>query len=247
MDEHHSWYNGSVWHIVWPYPVYVGQWPIFYGPVILFHRWRTVVYLRLLKRRKLCIKITEYVLHVSHRFNTLDIALYTHVLLWHNISIHTISLKKACAYCPRVLRVGMHMFSTSASRHAATAGRDTCVTTQYWCQTNVNVMDDWSVISADPIEHCSDNLKKRIRKHQLDNVRDLQNAIRREWQRLPLGYIQRLVRYMRRRCDAVFKANGWHTRYWTSKSVTGNDDFDTVKILRVCLLHWNGIFVSLYH
>ena len=36
--EHHSWYNGSVWHIDWPYhKVYVGQWPIFYGPAILLH------------------------------------------------------------------------------------------------------------------------------------------------------------------------------------------------------------------
>ena len=37
MDEHHSWYNGSVWHIIWPYQIYVGQWPIFYGPAILLH------------------------------------------------------------------------------------------------------------------------------------------------------------------------------------------------------------------
>ena len=35
-----------------------------------------------------------------------------------------------------------------------------------------------------------------------------------------------------------FKANGWHTHYWTSKSVTVNDEFDMVKILRVCLFHW---------
>ena len=49
MDEHHRWYNGSVWHIHWPYQVYVGQWPIFYGPAILLHIlktiwWRTVVF-----------------------------------------------------------------------------------------------------------------------------------------------------------------------------------------------------------
>ena len=49
MDEHYSWYNGSVWHIHWPYQVYVGQWPIFYGPAILLHIlktiwWRNVVF-----------------------------------------------------------------------------------------------------------------------------------------------------------------------------------------------------------
>ena len=48
MDEHHSWYNGSVWHIDWPYQVYVGQCPVFYGPAILLHFlntiwWRNVV------------------------------------------------------------------------------------------------------------------------------------------------------------------------------------------------------------
>ena len=42
MDEHHSRYNGSVWHIHWPYQVYIGQWPIFYGPAILLHILKTI-------------------------------------------------------------------------------------------------------------------------------------------------------------------------------------------------------------
>ena len=42
MDEHHSWYNGSLWHIHWPYQVYVGHWPIFYGPAILLHILKTI-------------------------------------------------------------------------------------------------------------------------------------------------------------------------------------------------------------
>ena len=37
MNEHHSWYHGSVWHKDWPHQQYVCQWPIFYGPVILHH------------------------------------------------------------------------------------------------------------------------------------------------------------------------------------------------------------------
>ena len=37
MGEHHSWYNESVWQTDWPHQVYVGQWHIFYGPVILHH------------------------------------------------------------------------------------------------------------------------------------------------------------------------------------------------------------------
>ena len=44
----HSWYVGSVWRKDWPHQVYVGQWPIFYGPVVWLHIlktiwWRSVV------------------------------------------------------------------------------------------------------------------------------------------------------------------------------------------------------------
>ena len=42
MDEHHSWYNGSVWQRDWPHQVYVGQWPIFYDPVNLLLIWKTI-------------------------------------------------------------------------------------------------------------------------------------------------------------------------------------------------------------
>ena len=42
MDEHHNWYNGSVWHKDWPQHIHVGQWPIFYGPVILLHFLKTI-------------------------------------------------------------------------------------------------------------------------------------------------------------------------------------------------------------
>ena len=31
-----------MWHKDWPHQVYVGQWPIFYGPVILLLIWKTV-------------------------------------------------------------------------------------------------------------------------------------------------------------------------------------------------------------
>ena len=42
MDEHHCWYIGSVWHKDWPHQGYAGQWPIFYGPVILLHILKTI-------------------------------------------------------------------------------------------------------------------------------------------------------------------------------------------------------------
>ena len=37
MDEHHRWYNWSVWYIDLPCQVHISQWPIFYDPVILLH------------------------------------------------------------------------------------------------------------------------------------------------------------------------------------------------------------------
>ena len=49
MDEHHSWYNESVWHRDWSHQAYIGQLPIFYGSVILLHIlktiwWRNIVF-----------------------------------------------------------------------------------------------------------------------------------------------------------------------------------------------------------
>lgn len=89
------------------------------------------------------------------------------------------------------------------------------LTTQYLHNANVNVMDNWPALSADvnPIEHCWDYIKKRIRCLELNDAPALQVALRREWQRLPLAYIRRLVGSMRRRCVAVVNARGGHTRY----------------------------------
>ena len=36
--------NETVWHRDWPHQVYVGQWPIFYGPVILLLIWKTILW-----------------------------------------------------------------------------------------------------------------------------------------------------------------------------------------------------------
>jgi len=47
---------------------------------------------------------------------------------------------------------------------------------------------------------------------QLDNVQDLQAALRREWDRVPLRYVRRLVRSKRKRCVAIVNAKGGRTR-----------------------------------
>ena len=42
MDEDHTLDNGSVWHKDWPHKIYIGQWLIFCGPVILLNVLKTV-------------------------------------------------------------------------------------------------------------------------------------------------------------------------------------------------------------
>ena len=46
MNECHTWYNGSVWHKDWPHKIYVGQWPIFHGQVILPYILKTIWWMK---------------------------------------------------------------------------------------------------------------------------------------------------------------------------------------------------------
>ena len=49
MEKHCTWDNWSVWHKDWPLKIYVDQWPIFHGPLILpfyhCHRLKLFVYI----------------------------------------------------------------------------------------------------------------------------------------------------------------------------------------------------------
>lgn len=89
------------------------------------------------------------------------------------------------------------------------------ITLQYLRGRNVNFQADWPSLSADlyPIEHCWDYLKRRIKKLCLDNVDELRDAVRRQWHRIPLQYVHRLVNSMMRQVQAVIDARGAHTRY----------------------------------
>jgi transposase len=77
----------------------------------------------------------------------------------------------------------------------------------------------WPAISTDlnPIEHIWNMLGRRIqdRGRPVQNIRQLEAALHREWQRLSQQDIRRLTGGMRRRAKAVIQTRGGYTRYWT--------------------------------
>ena len=80
---------------------------------------------------------------------------------------------------------------------------------------NVQLLE-WPSRSTDlsPIEHMCDVLGRRVReRHNVNNVRDLERALNREWNNIPMAEVNRLVSSMRRRCLAVIASNGGHTQY----------------------------------
>ena len=77
----------------------------------------------------------------------------------------------------------------------------------------------WPAISTDlnPIEHIWNMLGRRIqdRERPVQNIRQLEAALHREWQQLSQQDIRRLTGGMRRRVKAVIQTRGGYTRYWT--------------------------------
>ena len=82
-------------------------------------------------------------------------------------------------------------------------------------RNNINVLP-WPAKSPDlsPIEHLWDHLGRKVRERDyVNNVQDLERALHKEWTRIPLYTIRKLISSMRRRCVAVLAAQGAHTRY----------------------------------
>ena len=75
----------------------------------------------------------------------------------------------------------------------------------------------WPAMSLDlnPIEHIWDMLGRRIqaREPPVQNIRQLEAALHREWQQLSQQDIRRLTVGMRRRVEAVIQALGGYTGY----------------------------------
>ena len=58
-------------------------------------------------------------------------------------------------------------------------------------------------------------LEKRIEtcRYQIQNVDQLEAALREEWYAIPLSYLEKLVESMSSRCQAVIEAKGGNTHY----------------------------------
>ena len=89
--------------------------------------------------------------------------------------------------------------------------------TMNFLNTNgVNIMD-FPARSPDlnPIEHMWDELGRRLNKRQRrpGNVRELAQALREEWNNIPVRRIRTLCQSMRSRLTACENANGGHTHY----------------------------------
>ncbi len=82
-------------------------------------------------------------------------------------------------------------------------------------RNNVQTLD-WPAKSPDlsPIEHMWDELGRRVRdRADVNNVTDLERALREEWYNIPVQTVNKLIASMRKRCTAVMEHNGRHTRY----------------------------------
>ncbi len=88
------------------------------------------------------------------------------------------------------------------------------ITTAFLMKLKVKVME-WPSMSPDlnPIEHMWGILKRKVEKHHVSNIQQLQDVIMEEWKRMPATTCAALVNSMPRRIKAVLDNNGASTKY----------------------------------
>jgi transposase len=64
-----------------------------------------------------------------------------------------------------------------------------------------------------PMENLWATLARAVEKYQADTIEALQDAVEAEWNKIDIAHLRNLVASMPARCDAVIRANGWHTDY----------------------------------
>ena len=75
----------------------------------------------------------------------------------------------------------------------------------------------WPAQSPDlnPIEHLWNHLKRKLNEYENPpkSLHELWERVEKEWEAIPKGVVQDLIASMPRRCAAVVKAKGGHTKY----------------------------------
>ena len=84
-----------------------------------------------------------------------------------------------------------------------------------WFKDNDVKVLPWPAQSPDlnPIEHLWGEVDRRLNGEKFKKEADLMNALVREWSKIPVDRIVKLVDSMPSRCAAVIKANGNATKY----------------------------------
>ena len=89
------------------------------------------------------------------------------------------------------------------------------VLVQTWLHNNGISLLDFPAHSPDlnPIENLWNDLARRVEARPASTMEELQDVIAEEWERASPAFLRKLARSMPKRCKAVIKARGDHTKY----------------------------------